>query len=185
MALSGLLNAAARCASATAMPTELPMPWPSGPVVVSTPGVYPYSGWPGCSALPLSELLEVIEREVVAAQVEAAVEEHRRVAARQHEAVAVGPRRVRRIVAHRAREQHVAERRERHRRAGMAGFRLLHGVHGQRSNGVDAEEVEIARRHGDAGGEAGGAGRGGRQEVSESPNARERMSAGANIRSRF
>ena len=30
-----------------AMPTAFAAPWPSGPVVVSTPGVWPYSGWPG------------------------------------------------------------------------------------------------------------------------------------------
>ncbi len=30
-----------------AMPTELETPWPSGPVVVSTPLVQRYSGWPG------------------------------------------------------------------------------------------------------------------------------------------
>ena len=30
-----------------AMPTPLTRPWPSGPVVASTPGVMPYSGWPG------------------------------------------------------------------------------------------------------------------------------------------
>ena len=29
------------------MPTEVAMPWPSGPVVVSTPEVQRYSGWPG------------------------------------------------------------------------------------------------------------------------------------------
>ena len=29
------------------MPTELPQPWPSGPVVVSTPEVKPNSGCPG------------------------------------------------------------------------------------------------------------------------------------------
>ncbi len=29
------------------MPTALATPWPSGPVVVSTPAVCPYSGWPG------------------------------------------------------------------------------------------------------------------------------------------
>ncbi len=29
------------------MPTALPTPCPSGPVVVSTPAVYSYSGWPG------------------------------------------------------------------------------------------------------------------------------------------
>ena len=34
-------------ASAIAMPTAFAKPWPSGPVVASTPGVRPYSGWPG------------------------------------------------------------------------------------------------------------------------------------------
>jgi len=34
-------------AAAMAMPTPWPKPWPNGPVVVSTPGVNPYSGWPG------------------------------------------------------------------------------------------------------------------------------------------
>ena len=40
-------NCAARCRSAIAMPTALPSPWPSGPVVVSTPGVSKFSGCPG------------------------------------------------------------------------------------------------------------------------------------------
>ncbi len=30
-----------------AMPTAVASPWPKGPVVVSTPWVWPYSGWPG------------------------------------------------------------------------------------------------------------------------------------------
>ena len=29
------------------MPTLVAIPWPSGPVVVSTPDVQRYSGWPG------------------------------------------------------------------------------------------------------------------------------------------
>ena len=33
--------------SAIAMPTAVASPWPSGPVVVSTPVVKWYSGWPG------------------------------------------------------------------------------------------------------------------------------------------
>ncbi|CFP63271.1 Uncharacterised protein [Bordetella pertussis] len=41
------LNSAASRASASAMPTALARPWPSGPVVVSTPGVMPTSGCPG------------------------------------------------------------------------------------------------------------------------------------------
>ncbi len=43
----GLLNSPARRRSAIAMPTAFVRPWPSGPVVASTPGVSPYSGWPG------------------------------------------------------------------------------------------------------------------------------------------
>ena len=51
-------------------------------------------------ALPLPELLEVLERQVVAAQVQAAIEQHRRVAGRQHEPVAIGPCGVGRVVSH-------------------------------------------------------------------------------------
>jgi hypothetical protein len=40
------LNSAASSFSASAMPTALVMPCPNGPVVVSTPGVTPTSGWP-------------------------------------------------------------------------------------------------------------------------------------------
>jgi hypothetical protein len=40
----GVLKRAAAIFAASAMPTALPMPWPSGPVVVSTPGVWPNSG---------------------------------------------------------------------------------------------------------------------------------------------
>jgi hypothetical protein len=32
--------------SPSAIPTAVEMPCPSGPVVVSTPGTWPYSGWP-------------------------------------------------------------------------------------------------------------------------------------------
>ncbi|MNL24183.1 hypothetical protein D3C87_1456070 [compost metagenome] len=39
-------NSAASLASATAKPTELARPWPSGPVVVSMPVAWPNSGWP-------------------------------------------------------------------------------------------------------------------------------------------
>ena len=46
----GRLNSAARRRSAIAMPTAFAKPWPSGPVVASTPGVRPYSGWPGVAS---------------------------------------------------------------------------------------------------------------------------------------
>ena len=38
---------AANCLAAIAMPTAEPKPLPSGPVVMSTPLVWPNSGWPG------------------------------------------------------------------------------------------------------------------------------------------
>src|SRR3989442_7250847 len=39
--------------------------------------------------------------------------------------------------------QHPGEGRERHRRPGMARVRLLHRVHGEGADGVDAELLEI------------------------------------------
>src|ERR671934_183341 len=50
MVWPGRLNCAASSRSASAMPTALEMPWPSGPVVVSTPGAQPRSGCPGVAA---------------------------------------------------------------------------------------------------------------------------------------
>jgi hypothetical protein len=42
----GRLNCAAAHLPAMAMPTLVATPWPRGPVVVSTPEVQRYSGWP-------------------------------------------------------------------------------------------------------------------------------------------
>ena len=41
-----VLNLDAKVFSAMAIPTALAIPCPNGPVVVSTPGVIPNSGWP-------------------------------------------------------------------------------------------------------------------------------------------
>jgi hypothetical protein len=43
----GRLKVAAIHLPAMAIPTLVATPWPSGPVVVSTPEVQRYSGWPG------------------------------------------------------------------------------------------------------------------------------------------
>ena len=59
----------------------------------------------GRARAPLPERLEVVQREVVAGQVEERVEEHRGVAGRQDEAVAIRPVRVGRRVAQEARPQ--------------------------------------------------------------------------------
>src|SRR3546814_12167897 len=49
-------------------------------------------------AAPLPELLDVVERQVVAGDVQQAVQQRRAVAGREHEAVAVGPQRIGRVV---------------------------------------------------------------------------------------
>ena len=90
--------------SAMAMPTLLPMPWPSGPVVVSTPLVMAVFGMAGAAAVELAEALDVVQRHgqlaqrlvfgvdgLHAGQMQQRIEQHRGVAAGEHEAVAVGP----------------------------------------------------------------------------------------------
>ena len=88
-------------------------------------------GVPGRARAPLAELLEVLEREVVAGQVQQRVLQHAGVAGAEHEAVAVGPLRVGRVGAQEALEDRVGQRRERHRRARVARVGLLHRVHRQ------------------------------------------------------
>ena len=56
------LKRAASMRSASAKPTALPMPWPSGPVVVSTPGGLAALGVAGRAAAELAEALQVVER---------------------------------------------------------------------------------------------------------------------------
>ena len=98
--------------------------------------------------LPLAEPLQLVEREVVAGQVQRRVLEDARVPGREDEAVAVGPLRVRRVVVHHLAVEEVRDRRERHRRAGMAGVRLLHRIHRQRADGVDGQLFDVSLRHG-------------------------------------
>ena len=80
-----------------------------------------------------------------AGQVQHRPEQHRGMAVRQHEAVAIGPDRVLRIEAHDAVPERVDQRRERHRRAGMAGLGLLHRVHGERADRVDRTVDRVLR----------------------------------------
>ena len=40
------LKRAASMRSPSAKPTQVEIPWPSGPVVASIPAAWPYSGWP-------------------------------------------------------------------------------------------------------------------------------------------
>ena len=52
------------------MPTALARPWPSGPVVISTPAVWPYSGWPGVSEPQCRKCLQVVQLQAETGEVE-------------------------------------------------------------------------------------------------------------------
>ena len=94
----------------------------------------------------LTEAFDLLDRHrFVAGQIEQAVEQHRAVASRQHEAVAVGPGGIGRVELQKAREEHGRHVGHAHRHARMAGFRLFHRVHRQRANRVGHARVSNGR----------------------------------------
>jgi len=76
-------------------------------------------------------------------QMEHRIEQHRGVAIREDEAVAVRPDRVGGVEAEEALPERVGDGGHRHRRSGMARVRLLDRVDRQRANRVDAELVDV------------------------------------------
>ena len=110
-------------------------------------GDAPVLGMARSFAAELAELLDVVERDVVAGEIESAVEQHRAVAGRQHETIAAEPFRIFRVVAHEARVEQVRDRRHAHRQSAMATVGLLHRVDRQHANRVDAGLVEVGAVH--------------------------------------
>ena len=98
---------------------------------------------PRCARAELPELTDVVELETVTGEVEHRVEQHRRVARREHETVPIGPVGIGRVVFHDARPEHVRERRQGHRRPRVTGIGLLHGIHREPTNHVDRALVEL------------------------------------------
>jgi hypothetical protein len=94
-------------------------------------------GMPGSAGPELAEALQLLERHVgVAGEVEQRVEQHRAVAGREHEPVAVGPVGMLGGEFQVAGEQHGGDVGHAHGQARMAGPGLLDGVHGERPDGV-------------------------------------------------
>ena len=86
---------------------------------------------------PLAELLEVVERDVVAGEVERRVLEDAGMPGREDEAVASRPVWVGRIVPHHVAVEQIRHRCESHRRPRVTGVRLLHCVHRECADRVD------------------------------------------------
>ena len=86
------------------------------------------------AAVQLTELFEVFDAQVVAAQMEQRIEQHRAVTVGEYEAVSVWPGRVGRVVAEVLTPEHFGDFGHAERHTGVAGVGLLDGVHGEGAN---------------------------------------------------
>ena len=94
-------------------------------------------GMAGRERTELPEALDLLDGHgLVAEEMEQGIDQHRAVAGRKHEAVAVGPSGIGGVELQEPREQHRCNVGRAHGQAGMAGFRLLDRVHRQRADGV-------------------------------------------------
>ena len=111
-------------------------------------------------AVELAEMADVVERDrrlaqplvlrihrAGARQMQDGPQQHRGMAVRQDEAVAIGPDRVLRIEAHDPVPERVDQRGQRHRRAGMARLRLLDGIDGKGADRIDRQLIELLLGH--------------------------------------
>ena len=95
--------------------------------------------------MQLPEVPQLLHRQVVAGQMQQRVLQHRAVAVGKHEAVAIEPVRIGRVVRKVPTPQRDRNLRHAHRHAGMAGVGLLHRIHRQRANGVGHQRLPAFR----------------------------------------
>ena len=87
-------------------------------------------------AVQLTEILQVVDGQVVAGQVQQRIDEHGAVAVGQHEAVTVGPLGVARVVLELIVPEHLGDVGHAHGGAGVAAVGFLHGIHAEGTDGV-------------------------------------------------
>ena len=90
----------------------------------------------GCLRMELTKTFQLLHRQVVAGEVQQRVLQHRAVAVRQDEAVAVDPQRIDRVVAQVVLPQRHGDVGHAHRHAGVTRLGLLDRVHRQCANRV-------------------------------------------------
>ena len=90
----------------------------------------------GGLAAELAERLELLDRQVIAAQVQQRVLQHRAVAVGEHETVAVEPARVARVVAQVIVPEHFGDVSHAHRHAGVTGLGFFNRIGGKETDGV-------------------------------------------------
>ncbi len=98
----------------------------------------------GSAATPLSETLQLLQREIVAGEVQQAVQQHGAMPSRQDKPIPVWPGKIGRVMSQEARPQHIGHSRRAHRQARVARIGLLHPIHGQGAKGVDAKLIQFS-----------------------------------------
>ncbi len=112
-------------------------------------------GMAGTLAAKLAKPFDVVERNrglarplvvrvdgLDAGEMEHGVKQHRGMAVGQHKTIAIRPNRIVGIEPQEVLPDRVDHRRQSHRRAGVAGLRLLDSVHCQGANRVDAQAID-------------------------------------------
>ena len=106
--------------------------------------------------MQLAEVLDVVDGEVIAGEMQQRVQQHRAVAVGEHEAVTVEPPRLGGIMLEVCAPQGHGDVGHAHGHARVAGAGLLDGVHGQHADGVGHAAGGVRRREGrPAGGHEG------------------------------
>src|SRR5437868_2542239 len=100
---------------------------------------------PGRFAAPLPKTLKLLERQIIASEIEQTIEQHRTVTCRKYESVPVEPLRILRIKFEELGPQCKGHGRRAHGQARMAGVRILHGVGRKESNGIDTQFFQRLR----------------------------------------
>ena len=93
--------------------------------------------------LPGAQRLDVFQFQPETTEVQLDVQREAAVAARQHEPIAAEPVHVTRVVTHLTLKEGVRQRRQAHRRAGVAVADLLHRIGRQHAHGVDGKRIDI------------------------------------------
>ena len=132
-----------RCASAIAIPTAVPKPCPSGPVVISMPRSSSYSGCPAVGDPHWRKLTRFSMVTGKPHSMQHRVQQHRTVPVRQYEAVPVRPPWMLGVHHQVAAPQNRGQVGHSHRHPRMTGVGPLDRVHGQRTDGVGGQVVTI------------------------------------------
>jgi hypothetical protein len=83
----------------------------------------------GTLAVPLSKILQIFQRQVIAKQMQQAVQQHGGVTGRKNKAIAIRPMRIARVLTKKVIPNGIRDRSKSHWRSGMAGMCLLHRIH--------------------------------------------------------